>query len=254
MPPSMPSTSRSLSRLRGGVLCGVVSISLLGGCASNGNPRDPLEPLNRAVYSFNDGFDKVLAKPAAEAYRFVLPNFVRTGVNNFFSNLNDVIVMLNSLLQGKFTQGVSDFARLFVNTTVGVLGLFDVATELDLEKHNEDFGQTLGYWGTPAGAYMLLPVVPYRCTVRDWLAYPVDLAMDPTFAAGFLFQYVYGTGVADAINRRAINDPEIEENRREAIDWYVFVRDACLQDREGEVTDGAEPSVEEEEDLYEVEE
>ncbi|HSF22160.1 MAG TPA: MlaA family lipoprotein, partial [Burkholderiales bacterium] len=125
MPPSMPSNSRSLSRLRAGVLCGAVSLSLLGGCATNGNPRDPLEPLNRAIYSFNDGFDKVLAKPAAEAYRFVLPNFMRTGVSNFFSNLNDVIVMLNSLLQGKFTQGVSDFARLFVNTTVGVLGLFD---------------------------------------------------------------------------------------------------------------------------------
>ena len=117
----MPPTARPLTRLRALVLCGTLSVLLLGGCASNGNPRDPLEPMNRAIYKFNDGFDHLVLKPAAEFYRAILPEFMRTGVSNFFSNLNDVIVALNSLLQGKFAQAGSDVLRLVVNTTVGLL-------------------------------------------------------------------------------------------------------------------------------------
>ena len=132
MPSSMLPAARLLSRLRAAVLCGALSLSLLGGCATTGNPRDPLEPLNRAVYTFNDGFDTLLVKPAAEFYRFIVPEFARTGVGNFFSNINDVIVAVNSLLQGKVTQAGSDTARLLVNSTVGVLGLFDVATGMGL--------------------------------------------------------------------------------------------------------------------------
>lgn len=239
MPPSMPSNSRSLSRLRAGVLCGAVSLSLLGGCATNGNPRDPLEPLNRAIYSFNDGFDKVLAKPAAEAYRFVLPNFMRTGVSNFFSNLNDVIVMLNSLLQGKFTQGVSDFARLFVNTTVGVLGLFDVATELDLQKHNEDFGQTLGYWGIGDGPYVVLPFLgpsSARDTVGwvgDFYAWPVTYVKDDTTRWVLIGVRFVGLR-ADLLEASKILETA-------ALDPYVFVRDAYLQRRRNLVYDGNPP-------------
>jgi phospholipid-binding lipoprotein MlaA len=235
----MPSAAHSLSRLRAGILCGVVSISLLGGCASNGNPRDPLEPLNRAVYSFNDGFDKVLAKPAAEAYRFVLPNFVRTGFSNFFSNLNDVIVMLNSLLQGKFTQGVSDFARLFVNTTVGVLGLFDVATEAGLEKHNEDFGQTLGYWGIGDGPYLVLPFLgpsSARDTVGwvgDFYAWPVTYVEDDT-TRWVLIGVRFVSSRADLLEASKILETA-------ALDPYVFVRDAYLQRRRNLVYDGNPP-------------
>jgi phospholipid-binding lipoprotein MlaA len=235
----MPATAHPLSRLRAAVLCGTLSVSLLGGCATNGDPRDPLEPLNRAVYSFNDGFDKVLAKPAAEVYRFVLPDFMRTGVSNFFSNLNDVIVMLNSLLQGKFTQGVSDFARLFVNTTVGVLGLFDVATELDLEKHNEDFGQTLGYWGIGDGPYLVLPFIgpsSARDTVGwvgDFYVWPVTWVDDDT-ARYALIALRFVSARADLLEASRILETA-------ALDPYVFVRDAFLQRRRNLVWDGNPP-------------
>jgi len=131
----------------------------LGGCATNGNPRDPLEPLNRGVYQFNDGVDRILFKPAAEVYRAVLPQIVRTGVGNFFSNLNDVIVALNNLLQGKVASAASDLSRILVNSTIGLLGLYDAATDLGLEKNYEDFGQTLGYWGIGDGAYLVLPFI-----------------------------------------------------------------------------------------------
>lgn len=235
----MPSAAHPLSRLRAGILCGVVSISLLGGCATNGNPRDPLEPLNRAVYSFNDGFDKVLAKPAAEAYRFVLPNFVRTGIGNFFSNLNDVIVLLNSLLQGKLNQAGIDLARLMVNTTVGVLGLFDVATELDLEKHNEDFGQTLGYWGIGDGPYLVLPFIGPSSArdavgwVGDFYAWPVSYVDDVTTR-----RVLVGIRII-SLRADLLEASQILETA--ALDPYQFVRDAYLQRRRNLVYDGKPP-------------
>jgi phospholipid-binding lipoprotein MlaA len=134
-----------LDRRRAVLAALLVCLTLLGGCASTGNPRDPFEPVNRGIYHFNDGVDALVLKPAAEVYRGVLPQFVRTGVSNFYANINDVIVALNNLLQGKFLNAASDVGRVVVNTTVGLLGVFDVATEIGLEKHDEDFGQTLGY-------------------------------------------------------------------------------------------------------------
>jgi phospholipid-binding lipoprotein MlaA len=230
------------------------ALLLLGSACSTAGGTDPGRGFNEPVFDFNDGLDRYLLGPVARGWDWLMPGFVLTGVDNFFRNLDMPRTFVNDLFQAKPLPAAHDLSRFLVNSTVGVVGLVDVASMIRIQENHEDFGQTLGYWGTPAGAYMLLPVVPFRCTVRDWLAYPVDLAMDPAFVAGFLVQYVYGTGVVDVVNRRAINDPEIEENRREAIDWYVFVRDACLQDREGEVTDGAKPSAEEEEDLYDVEE
>lgn len=235
--------------------CGAAcALLLLGSACSTAQGPDPGRGYNEPVFGFNDGLDRYLLGPVARGWDWLMPGFVLTGVDNFFRNLDVPRTFVNDLLQAKPLPAAHDLGRFLVNTTVGVVGFVDVASLLGIQENQEDLGQTLGYWGTPAGAYMLLPVLPFRCTVRDWLAYPVDLAMDPSFVAGFLFQYVYGTSVVDVVNRRAINNEEIEENRREAIDWYVFVRDACLQDREGEVTDGAEASVEEEEDLYEVEE
>ena len=231
-----------------------LALLLLASACSTANGPDPARGYNEPVFGFNDGLDRGLLGPVARGWDWLMPGFVLTGVDNFFRNLDVPRTFVNDLLQAKPLPAVHDLGRFVVNTTVGVVGLVDVASMLRIQDNREDFGQTLGVWGTPAGAFMLVPVLPFRCTVRDWLAYPVDLAMDPAFAAGFPFQYVYGSGVADVVNRRAINDPEIEENRREAIDWYVFVRDACLQDREGEVTDGAEPTAAEEEDLYGVEE
>src|SRR3970282_1659460 len=136
-----------VTRFRTALVLGLLSLTLFAGCASTNNPRDPLAPLNRAVYQFNDALDKVVMKPVATVYREVLPDVVRTGVTNFFNNLYDILTALNNLLEGKIADAVSEVGRLAVNTTVGVAGLIDVATEIGLERHKEDFGQTLGRWG-----------------------------------------------------------------------------------------------------------
>jgi phospholipid-binding lipoprotein MlaA len=235
----MPPTARSLSRLRAVVLCGAVSLLLLGGCASTGNPRDPLEPINRGIYKFNDGVDSLLVKPGAEFYRFVVPEFMRTGVSNFFSNVNDVIVALNSLLQGKLTQAGSDVARLIVNSTVGVLGLFDVATEIGLEKHNEDFGQTLGYWGIGDGPYLVLPLLGPSSArdavgwVGDFYAWPITY-LEPQRDRQALIAFRFVTARADLLEASRILETA-------ALDPYEFVRDAYLQRRRNLVHDGKPP-------------
>ncbi|MGH8622982.1 MAG: MlaA family lipoprotein [Burkholderiales bacterium] len=235
----MPPTARPLSRLHTAVLCGAVSLSLLGGCASTGNPRDPLEPLNRAVYTFNDGVDHLLIKPAAEFYRAVLPDFMRTGISNFFSNINDVIVAVNNLLQFKLAQAGSDVARVLLNSTVGVLGLFDVATEIGLEKHNEDFGQTLGYWGIGDGPYLVLPFLgpsSARDTVGwvgDFYAWPISYVEDDGTRYILIGMRVI-TLRADLLEATRILETA-------ALDPYEFVRDAYLQRRRNLVYDGKPP-------------
>ena len=235
----MPPTARPISRLRAVVLSGAVSLLLLGGCASTGNPRDPLEPINRAVYTFNDGADHLLIKPAAEFYRVTVPDFMRTGVSNFFSNINDVIVALNSLLQGKLTQAGSDVSRLIVNSTVGVLGLFDVATEIGLEKHNEDFGQTLGFWGIGDGPYLVLPLLgpsSARDTVGwfgDYYAWPISY-LEPDRHRNILIAARFVTARADLLEASRILETA-------ALDPYEFVRDAYLQRRRNLVYDGKPP-------------
>src|SRR6266702_4657457 len=136
-------------------LCAALFLAwTLAGCAtSGGNPADPLEPLNRVVFSFNDAADKAVITPVARAYRAVLPGSGRTGVSNFFSNLEDIWISVNDMLQGKFQDGFEDFGRVFINSTLGVAGLFDFASDMGIQKHNEDFGQTLGRWGVGSGAY-----------------------------------------------------------------------------------------------------
>ena len=226
-------------RCRAGVVALLVALTLLGGCASTGNPRDPFEPLNRGIYHFNDGVDTVLLKPAAEVYRGVLPQFVRTGVSNFYSNINDVIVALNNLLQGKFLNAASDVGRIVVNTTVGVLGVLDVATHIGLEKHDEDFGQTLGYWGIGPGPYLVIPLLG-PSSVRDAIGRFVDFKTDP-------LTYVNPTRDRNVlwgvrfVNRRS----ELLETSRiletAALDPYEFLRDAYLQRRRNLVYDGSPP-------------
>jgi phospholipid-binding lipoprotein MlaA len=230
-------------------------VSAFGSACSTAQGPDPGRGYNEPVFAFNDGLDRFVLGPVARGWDWLLPELVLTGVDNFFRNLDLPRTFVNDLLQAKPVDAAHDLGRFVTNSTVGVAGLFDVASRVGIRENQEDFGQTLGRWGTPAGAYALLPVFPFRCTVRDWLAYPLDFALDPLFVVGLVTGTpIYGSGVVDVVNRRAINDEQIEENRREAIDWYVFVRDACLQDREGEVTDSAEPTAEEEEDLYETDE
>ena len=227
--------ARCRASMAGMVMC----MTLLGGCASTGNPRDPLEPLNRGIYHFNDGVDNLLVKPAAEIYNGVLPQFVRTGVSNFFSNINDVIVALNNLLQAKFLNAASDVGRIVVNTTAGLLGVIDVATEIGLEKHNEDFGQTLGYWGIGDGPYLVLPILgpsSFRDAVGwvgDIYAWPVSYVKPPRSRN----QLALGR----FISRRAelLDTSRILEAA--ALDPYEFLRDAYLQRRRNLVYDGSPP-------------
>ena len=132
----------------------VVTLALLaGGCATTGgsDPRDPWEGLNRKTFAFNDSLDQAVVKPVAKGYEKIVPAFAREGVTNFFNNVEDVGVSLNNLLQGKVKEGASDGGRVVVNSVFGIFGLWDIATPLGLEKHNEDFGQTLGWWGVPWG-------------------------------------------------------------------------------------------------------
>ena len=237
------------------MVAGLLAALLLASACSTAQGPDPWRGYNEPVFGFNDGLDRYVLGPVARGWGFVLPDFALTGVDNFFRNLDLPRTFLNDLLQAKPLEAAHDVGRFALNSTVGIAGLIDVASRIGIHENEEDLGQTLGYWGTPAGPFALLPVLPFRCTVRDWLAYPIDFAMDPLFVLGIVIQTpIYGSGVLDVVNRRAINDEQIEENRREAIDWYVFVRDACLQDREGEVTDDEEPSAFEEEDLYDVDE
>ena len=155
-----------------------VAAAVVSGCATTANnPKDPFEGFNRAMFSVNEGID-VVAKPIAEGYDTVAPAPVKAGIGNFFGNLSDVWTALNNFLQGKGGDGLSDVGRVLVNTTVGIAGLFDVASEIGLEKHAEDFGQTLGVWGVGDGPYMYWPIIGPR-TLRDTFGWVVDAHADP---------------------------------------------------------------------------
>ena len=212
---------------------------LLSGCATTGDPRDPLEPLNRGIYKFNDGVDALLIRPAGSFYSQIVPEWMRTGVGNFFSNINDVIVAVNGLLQLKMNQAGSDVARLVVNSTVGVLGFFDVATGIGLEKHDEDFGQTLGYWGIGDGPYIVLPILgPSNARdavgwVGDFYTWPITYVDDDS-TRNILIALRVVSARADLLATSSILETA-------ALDPYAFVRDAYLQRRRNLVYDGKPP-------------
>ena len=213
---------------------------LLGGCASSGNLRDPFEPVNRVVYSITDGLDRALAKPVAEGYRAVVPELARSGVTNFFSNIEDVWIMLNNLLQGKVESALDDMARVLVNSTVGLFGVVDVASDLGISKHNEDFGQTLGRWGVGSGPYVVLPFLG-SSTLRDALGRGlVDMQGDIVRQLDHV-PTRNSLLVTRLINTRAnlLDASRIVEEA--ALDKYSFTRDAYLQRRENLVYDGNPP-------------
>lgn len=212
---------------------------LLGGCATSGNPKDPIEGFNRAMYAFNEGLDTVLIKPVAQGYDAVLPTPVRTGVTNFFGNIADFFIGVNNLLQGKPDQAVSDLGRVLVNSTAGILGLFDVATEAGLEKHEEDFGQTFGRWGVGDGAYVVIPVFGPR-TLRDTAGLVLDVAVDPVAKIDHVATRNSLLALRLIDNRADLlpADKVIEEA---ALDKYAYVRDGYLQRRRNLVHDGNAP-------------
>jgi phospholipid-binding lipoprotein MlaA len=190
------------------------------------------------VFAFNQTVDKALVKPAAELYQTVTPDPVDRSITNFFSNLNDVIVALNNLLQLKIEPAVSDVGRIVANTTFGVFGLFDVATHFGLEKNNEDFGQTLGYWGMDPGPYLMLPLLG-PSTVRDTVGRAGDFAASPMDIFDETTRWVLrGVNVIDT-RADLLSVSRIAETA--ALDEYVFIRDAYLQRRRYLVFDGNPP-------------
>jgi phospholipid-binding lipoprotein MlaA len=205
---------------------------MLAGCAGP-NPRDPYEGFNRAVFSFNDTVDTYALKPVATVYRDVTPSFVQTGVGNFFGNLGDAWTAVNNLLQGKGEAGMTDVTRFALNSTLGILGLFDIASEAGLQKHKEDFGQTLGTWGVSSGPYLMLPILG-PSTVRDTVALPADFAgniwryKDPVHVRNI------GTGV-DLVDTRASLLDATSMLEDAALDRYEFIRDGYLQRRESQI-------------------
>jgi phospholipid-binding lipoprotein MlaA len=218
-------------------------IALLAGTASGSaladDPRDPIEGFNRAVFAFNEGLDKVVIKPVARGYEAVLPGPVRTGVSNFYGNIADLFISVNSLLQGKPADAVGDAARFVFNSTLGIAGVFDVATEMGIEKHEEDFGQTFGRWGAGPGAYLVLPVFGPR-DVRDAAGLVVDLAVDPVGNLDHVATRNTLSGIR-LVNERTNLLPADKIIEEAALDKYSYIRDAYLQRRQSLVYDGRPP-------------
>ena len=225
---------------------GVLALVVVSGCASlpdgaSRDPRDPWEGYNRSMFRFNDAVDTAVLKPVATAYRDVVPQPVRTGVGNVLGNLGDPWIALNNLLQGKVAEGMSDLMRFALNSTWGLLGLLDIASEAGLPKHDEDLGQTLGRWGVGEGAYIVLPFFGPR-TVRDAVALPADMMGNEPFSIDHVptrntvlgMRVVHGRSVLLGADRTL---------KEAALDRYAFVRDFYLEQRRYKVGDGRQERV-----------
>jgi phospholipid-binding lipoprotein MlaA len=215
----------------------------LGGCASlppgkSPDPQDPYERFNRASHAFNDTVDRALLKPFAKAYEAVAPEFVRTGIANFFGNLSDIPTALNDVLQGKPKQGGIHAARVAVNTTVGLLGFIDVATRMGMARERADFGQTLGVWGLPSGPYLVLPIFG-PSSVRDTLGLAVDWASDPVMLIPDDVATRNTLIGVRAVDRRAGLLPAERTLDSVSFDRYLLLRDVYLARRKSLVGDDA---------------
>jgi phospholipid-binding lipoprotein MlaA len=214
------------------------SAALLVGCATAQRP-DPLEPMNRKVFAFNEAVDAAVLKPAAQIYQAVLPSPVQLMVSNFFGNVKDAWSAVNLFLQGRFADGFSDVMRFGTNTVFGFAGVMDIATELGFERHGEDFGQTLGRWGVPNGAYIVWPILG-PSTVRDSIGLPVDMKATPEVVVSVSLTRNTMTGLRLVSTRAGLLSATslIDDI---ALDKYAFVRNAYLQRRRSLVYDGNPP-------------
>jgi phospholipid-binding lipoprotein MlaA len=243
------------------LLSSLVILTALGGCATTNTPKevtqeeinknDPWEGWNRGAYAFNDTLDKAILKPLAKGYDWITPEPVNQGVTNFFSNMNDIGVTINDFLQFKLAQGGMDASRFLINTTVGVVGIFDVAKMIDLPKHNEDFGQTLGYWGVPSGNYLVLPFFG-SSSPREAAGLVGDALFNPltyTFvASGAAVVSAAATGakavdVTDTRSDLMTTEKIVDEA---SVDRYEFIKNSYQQRRKHLVNDG---NVSEEDEL-----
>jgi phospholipid-binding lipoprotein MlaA len=222
----------------------VLGVALVvSGCASTGEktataanaapstPVDPYENINRKVFAFNDKVDNYVAEPIANAYKWVTPQFMQTGVSNFFTNLKNINVVLNDLMQAKFQQSAADTGRFLINTTAGVGGLFDVAQHAGLEQNDEDFEQTLAVWGVPQGSYLVIPFLG-PSTARGIPGSVFDTAANPATYVGLPVQLV------SMLNSRANAEGALKFIDEAALDPYVFTRESFLQWRQSLATDG----------------
>jgi len=227
---------------------GILLVFLIMGCATRSGAEqddysDPLEPINRVTFRLNDFGDKYLLRPVAKGYERITPAAIRTGINNFFDNLNYTVDIVNALLQGKFRQAASDTGRLALNTTLGFGGFLDPATDAGLARHDEDFGQTLAVWGVPAGPYLVVPLFGPR-TLRSGVGTLGDLWLSPQLR-------LFSSSVQTKVNivylihqRSTLLGIDAELDR--AFDRYTFIRDSYLQNRKFLQYDGNPP----EEDFY----
>lgn len=212
------------------------------GCATQGN-RDPLESVNRGVYKFNDVADKTVLKPVATAYKKVTPTPVRKGFSNFFDNLGTITTVLNDILQLKFANAFSDAGRFVINSTFGIAGFIDVASMDDYPRHQEDFGQTLGYWGVGNGPYLVLPLIG-PSTLRDTAGRAFDtMSSDPiTYTHNIgeirLHNQIRAAQILDT-RTRLLDASDLVDDA--SLDPYAFMRDAYLQRRASQVQDGLVP-------------
>ena len=231
--------NKSALRLLGAVFFAFV-LGAVSGCATtSNNPRDPLEGFNRAMFSFNDALDGAIIKPVAQGYQSVLPPLIRAGVSNFFSNVDDIWEAVNNALQGKIDEALQDVMRFAVNTVMGLGGVLDIASDMGLQKHNEDFGQTLGKWGIGSGPYLVLPFVG-PSSLRDGGGLLVDWRYDPFFHVSNI--PVRNTLLAlRTIDTRADLLGATDVLEQAALDKYTFVRDAFFQYRRSQIYDGNAP-------------
>lgn len=222
-----------------GVLVAIGIAMVLTGCATSGSSKDPIEGFNRAMFAINEGVDQAVVRPVAVGYDTVMPGPLKKGVTNFFSNIADLFIGVNNLLQGKVANGVSDFGRVLVNSTVGLLGLLDVASDIGMEKHDEDFGQTFGRWGIGSGAYVVLPLLG-PSTVRDSVGLVVDVKTNPV-------PYLDNVSARNSllalnlIDKRASFLAADKVVEAAALDKYSYIRDAHLQRRRNLIYDGNPP-------------
>jgi phospholipid-binding lipoprotein MlaA len=226
--------------IRAGLCLALGAMLLMGGCAigPTADRRDPMEPLNRGVFHFNDAVDRAVVKPVATVYRDALPSPVRVGVTNFFNNLQDAWSAVNNALQGKGQAAGSSLMRFEVNTFLGLGGVLDIASEMQIERSSEDFGQTLGRWGVGSGPYVVLPLLG-PSTVRDTVALVVD-------SKGNLLSNVAvpernSAKAVDLLDRRSRLLGATDMLDQVALDPYTFTRDSFLQRRRSQIFDGYPP-------------
>ncbi len=218
---------------------GALLFALCGGALAEGNPRDPYEGFNRSMFAVNEVIDTYAAKPIAQAYDKTAPLPVKMSTGNFFGNFGDLWIGSNNALQGKFGDAGVDIGRLLINSTIGIFGLFDVASEMGLEKHEEDFGQTLAVWGVDAGGYLFWPIIGPR-TLRDTAGWVVDSYGDPVWYVGQVASRnsLLALRFVDIRASLLPADKVVEEA---ALDKYAYIRDAYLQRRRNQIFDGRPP-------------